>query len=99
MDLLVRAVNAIIQTLYPQASLEVFGSFPTAAWVPGASNLDMALCLPEAVLASPQARMEALNALAVALRSNQWVTGRGLHSFPIQLSLSSSVHCIIRLSS
>ena len=35
-DLLVRAVNAIIQTLYPAASLEVFGSFPTAAWQGGA---------------------------------------------------------------
>ena len=34
-DLLIRAVNAIVQSLYPQASVEVFGSFPTASWTPG----------------------------------------------------------------
>ena len=27
------------------------------------------------------------------------VMGRGLHSFPIQLNLSSSVHCVTRLGS
>ena len=72
-DLLVHAVNSIVKVLFPQASVEVFGSFPTASWVPGASNLDMALCLPDAALASPQTKMDALNSLAVALRSNPWV--------------------------
>ena len=73
-DLLIRAVNAIVQSLYPQASVEVFGSFPTASWTPGASNLDMALCLPESATSTPQAKIDALNSLAVALRSNGWVT-------------------------
>ena len=73
-DLLVRAINAIAQSLYPQASVEVFGSFPTASWTPGASNLDVALVLPDSASATPQAKMDALNSLAVALRSNGWVT-------------------------
>ena len=73
-DLLIRAVNAIVQSLYPQASVEVFGSFPTASWTPGASNLDMALCLPESATSTPQAKIDALNSLAVALRSTGWVT-------------------------
>ena len=73
-DLLIRAVNAIVQSLYPQASVEVFGSFPTSSWTPGASNLDMALCLPESATSTPQAKIDALNSLAVALRSNGWVT-------------------------
>ena len=47
-DMLIRTMNAIVQSLYPTASVEVFGSFPTASWVPGASNLDIALSLPEA---------------------------------------------------
>ena len=72
--LLIRTMNAIVQSLYPTASVEVFGSFPTASWVPGASNLDIALSLPEAVTSDPQKKLDALNSLAVALRANpHWV--------------------------
>ena len=72
-DLLVRQVAAVVQTLNPGVAVEVFGSFPTASWVPGASNLDLAIALPEAVASNPRAKMDALNSLAVALRSNGWV--------------------------
>ena len=73
-DMLIRTMNAIVQSLYPTASVEVFGSFPTASWVPGASNLDIALSLPEAVTSDPQKKLDALNSLAVALRANpHWV--------------------------
>ena len=34
----------------------------------------MALCLPESATSTPQAKIDALNSLAVALRSNGWVT-------------------------
>ena len=73
-DMLIRTLNAIVQSLYPTATVEVFGSFPTASWVPGASNLDIALSLPEPVIADPQKKLDALNSLAVALRASpHWV--------------------------
>ena len=71
-DSLIRAVHAQAQALFPSAAAEVFGSFPTNAWVPGASNVDVALALPEAVVVTPHAKMEALEALASALRQHAW---------------------------
>ena len=71
-DALIRAVHAQAQALFPSAAAEVFGSFPTNAWVPGASNVDVALALPEAVVSTPRAKMEALEALAAALRQHSW---------------------------
>ena len=71
-DALIRAVHAQAQALFPSAAAEVFGSFPTNAWVPGASNVDVALSLPDAVASAPRAKMEALEALAAALRRNAW---------------------------
>ena len=71
-DSLIRAVHAQAQALFPSAAAEVFGSFPTNAWVPGASNVDVALALPDAVVATPHAKMEALEALASALRQHAW---------------------------
>jgi DNA polymerase sigma len=72
-EVVIRAMTAIVQTLFPQTGLDVFGSYPTKAWVPGSSNLDLALNLPESVASHPDRRMEALNTLAMALRSNPWV--------------------------
>ena len=74
-DIVIRAMSAIVQTLFPATGLDVFGSYPTRAWVPGSSNLDLSLDLPpEAMIAShPERRMEALNTLAMALRTNPWV--------------------------
>ena len=60
-DIVIRAMSAIVQTLFPSTGLDVFGSYPTRAWVPGSSNLDLSLNLPpEAMIAShPERRMEA----------------------------------------
>ena len=71
-DALIRAAHAQAQELFPSAAAEVFGSFPTNAWVPGASNVDVALALPDAVASAPRLKMEALEALAAALRRNAW---------------------------
>ena len=71
-DALIRAAHAQAQDLFPSAAAEVFGSFPTNAWVPGASNVDVALALPDAVASTPRLKMEALEALAAALRRNAW---------------------------
>ena len=71
-DALIRAAHAQAQDLFPSAAAEVFGSFPTNAWVPGASNVDVALALPDAVVSTPRLKMEALEALAAALRRNAW---------------------------
>ena len=59
-DALIRAAHAQAQELFPSAAAEVFGSFPTNAWVPGASNVDVALALPDAVASAPRLKMEAL---------------------------------------
>ena len=72
-DVVVRAMTAIAQTLFPSTGLEVFGSYPTRAWVPGSSNLDLSMSLPENVSSHPERRLEALNTLAMALRTNPWV--------------------------
>ena len=72
-DVVVRAMTAIAQTLFPSTGLEVFGSYPTRAWVPGSSNLDLSMSLPESVSSHPERRLEALNTLAMALRTNPWV--------------------------
>ena len=72
-DVVIRAMNAIVQTLFPSTGVDVFGSYPTRAWVPGSSNLDLSLNLPEAVSSNPERRLEALNTLAMALRTNPWV--------------------------
>ena len=69
---MIRAAHAQAQELFPSAAAEVFGSFPTNAWVPGASNVDVALALPDAVASAPRLKMEALEALAAALRRNAW---------------------------
>ena len=71
---LIRSVHQSSQTLFPAASTEVFGSFPTNAWVPGASNVDVALSLPDAQSQTPRGKMDALNLLANALRVNKWVS-------------------------
>ncbi|OUS44958.1 hypothetical protein BE221DRAFT_148223 [Ostreococcus tauri] len=72
-DVVIRAMNAIVQTLFPATGVEVFGSYPTRAWVPGSSNLDLSLELPEAISSRPDRRIEALHTLAMALRTNPWV--------------------------
>ena len=72
-DVVIRAMNAIVQTLFPTTDVEVFGSFPTRAWVPGSSNVDLSLELPDAISSRPDRRLEALNTLAMALRTNPWV--------------------------
>ena len=59
MDVVIRAMNAIVQTLFPSTGVDVFGSYPTRAWVPGMSNLDLSLNLPEAVSSNPERRLEA----------------------------------------
>ena len=71
-DVVIRKVHAQTQLLFPSCAAEVFGSFPTNAWVPGASNVDVALALPDAVVTTPRAKMEALEALAASLRHNKW---------------------------
>ena len=70
---LIRAIHGSARSLFPNASTEVFGSFPTNSWVPGASNVDVALSLPDAVSSTPQTKLDALSSLAAALRLNKWV--------------------------
>ena len=72
-DVVIRAMNAIVQTLFPTTDVEVFGSYPTRAWVPGSSNVDLSLELPDAISSHSDRRLEALNTLAMALRTNPWV--------------------------
>ena len=52
-----------------------------------------------AVRTAPEMGAQALSMTLRAFATLGWVPGRGLHSFPIQLNLSSFVHRITRLSS